>query len=213
MKTYTTFLFDWDGTLCDSNEHVIACFKAAFRDVLNVDLPEATITATFGIPLDPAIRGLDPLHADDLLKAYRRHSDAYGDSLLKMIPHADLVLKDLTERGCTCALVTSKKEVNARHQLEIFDLLRYMSLIVGPEATPIHKPEPDPVLYALAALRARPEETLMIGDSAYDILCGNRAGVDTAGVDFTVTDLQALQQAGPTYMISDLTDLLSLARG
>ena len=212
MKTYSTFLFDLDGTLLDSNEHVISCFKAAFNDVLGIDLPESVITSTFGIPLEAAVRGLNPQHSDALLRAYRSHSDAFGDSRLKMIPHAHDVLRFLTEKGCICALVTSKKEVNARHQLAIFDMLRFIRLIVGPEATPLHKPDPAPVLYALNALGAKAEDTLMIGDSAFDILCGNRGGVDTAGVSFTVTDLQALKAARPTYMISDLTELQALAR-
>lgn len=213
MKQYSTFLFDFDGTLLDSNAHVIRCFQAAFRDVLGVTLPEDTITATFGIPLAEALEDLAPDHAEELLRVYRQHSDACGMSLLKEIDGARAVLEALRAAGCTNAIVTSKKEVNARAQMAHIGIAPFIDLLVGPEKTTAHKPDPAPVQYALAALNADPADCLMIGDSPNDILCGKNAHVDTAGVRFTAVALDSLQASQPTYMIDHLSDLLALARG
>ena len=212
MKQYSTFLFDFDGTLLDSNAHVIRCFQLAFQDVLGVTLPEETITATFGIPLAEALEDLAPAHAEELLGVYRKHSDACGMSLLQEIDGARAVLEALHARGCTNAIVTSKKEVNARAQMAHIGIDHLIDLLVGPEKTTAHKPDPAPVRYAIDALDADPRDCLMIGDSPNDILCGKNAHIDTAGVRFTAVSLESLEAAQPTYMIGALSELLALAK-
>lgn len=212
MKQYTTFLFDFDGTLLDSNHHVIHCFQQAFREVRGIELPEKTITATFGIPLAQALVDLDPEHADELLRVYRKHSDAIGLSLLKEIEGARDTLQALHDAGCINAIVTSKKEENARTQMAHIGISDLIDILVGPEKTTAHKPDPAPVLYTLDALGVNADDCLMIGDSPNDILCGKNAHVDTAGVRFTAVDLDSLLATQPTYMISHLSELLPLAK-
>lgn len=212
MKQYTTFLFDFDGTLLDSNHHVIHCFQQAFREVRGIELPEKTITATFGIPLAQALVDLDPEHADELLRVYRKHSDAIGLSLLKEINGARDTLQALHDAGCINAIVTSKKEENARTQMAHIGISDLIDILVGPEKTTAHKPDPAPVLYTLDALGVSADDCLMIGDSPNDILCGKNAHVDTAGVRFTAVDLDSLLATQPTYMISHLSELLPLAK-
>ena len=212
MKQYSTFLFDFDGTLLDSNHHVIHCFQLAFQEVLGIDLPEKTITATFGIPLAQALEDLNPEHAEELLSVYRKHSDAIGMSLLKEIDGARATLQALHDAGCINAIVTSKKEVNAQAQMAHIGITDLIDLLVGPEKTTAHKPDPAPILYTIDALGVDASECLMIGDSPNDILCGKNAHVDTAGVRFTAVDLDSLLATQPTYMISHLSDLLSLAK-
>ena len=212
MKQYTTFLFDFDGTLLDSNHHVIHCFQQAFREVRGIELPEKTITATFGIPLAQALVDLDPEHADELLRVYRKHSDAIGLSLLKEIEGARDTLQALHDAGCINAIVTSKKEENARTQIAHIGISDLIDILVGPEKTTAHKPDPAPVLYTLDALGVSADDCLMIGDSPNDILCGKNAHVDTAGVRFTAVDLDSLLATQPTYMISHLSELLPLAK-
>lgn len=212
MKQYTTFLFDFDGTLLDSNHHVIHCFQQAFREVRGIELPEKTITATFGIPLAQALVDLDPEHADELLRVYRKHSDAIGLSLLKEIDGARDTLQALHDAGCINAIVTSKKEENACTQMAHIGISDLIDILVGPEKTTAHKPDPAPVLYTLDALGVSADDCLMIGDSPNDILCGKNAHVDTAGVRFTAVDLDSLLATQPTYMISHLSELLPLAK-
>ncbi|MEE0435083.1 MAG: HAD-IA family hydrolase [Peptococcaceae bacterium] len=212
MKHYTTFLFDFDGTLLNSNHHVISCFQHAFREVLGVELPEKTITDTFGIPLAEALENLAPEHAEALLQSYRKQSDAVGFSLLSPIDGAHDTLRALKRLGCTTAIVTSKKEVNARAQMAHIGITNDIDLLVGPEKTSAHKPDPAPVLYTLQALGVTPEECLMIGDSPNDILCGKNAHVDTAGVRFTAVHLDSLIASAPTLMIDHLSELVPLAK-
>ena len=191
MKQYSTFLFDFDGTLLDSNEHVISCFQKAFQHVLGKDLPRETITATFGIPLAQALQDLAPEHADELLRVYRQYSDEAGFSMLYEIDGAYDTIRALHDMGCTIAIVTSKKEVNATAQMDYIGIGDYC---------------------ALEHLGVNAEDALMVGDSPHDILCGKNAHVDTAGVRFTAVDLDSLLATSPTYMLSHLSELLPLAK-
>lgn len=211
-KTYSTFLFDFDGTLIDSNEHVIQSFKKAFQEVLHEDIAQETITATFGIPLEEAIYSINPHRAPELLKAYRKYAEAFGDSLLLPIDGAREVLEALRQLGCTIAIVTSKKEVNALRQMRLFGLEKHYDFLIGPEKTTRHKPDPAPVLLALEMSQSTANQALMIGDSPHDILCGKNASVDTAGVSFTAVGAEALKKAEPTYMINHLSELLAWAK-
>lgn len=212
MKQYSTFLFDFDGTLLNSNEHVISCFQKSFRKVLGKELPRETITATFGIPLAKALEDLEPDHADELLRVYREFSDEAGFSMMFEIDGARNTLRALHDMGCTVAIVTSKKEVNATAQMAHIGISEYVDLLVGPEKTTAHKPDPAPVYCALELLGAEAGDALMVGDSPHDILCGKNAHVDTAGVLFTAVDLDSLLATSPTYMLSHLSELLPLAK-
>lgn len=212
MKQYSTFLFDFDGTLLDSNEHVISCFQKAFQHVLGKDLPRETITATFGIPLAQALQDLAPEHADELLRVYRQYSDEAGFSMLYEIDGAHDTIRALHDMGCTIAIVTSKKEVNATAQMDYIGIGDYVDFLVGPEKTTAHKPDPAPIHCALEHLGVNTEDALMVGDSPHDILCGKNAHVDTAGVRFTAVDLDSLLATSPTYMLSHLSELLPLAK-
>ena len=87
-----------------------------------------------------------------------------------------------------------------------------IDVLIGPEKTTAHKPDPAPVEYALRAIGCAPEDALMIGDSPNDIYCGKNAHVDTAGVRFTACNLDSLLAAEPTYMISHLSELVAFAR-
>lgn len=203
-----TFLFDLDGTLIDSNHHVIHCFQHAWQEVLKRDLPVSQITATFGIPLAKAIELLEPNYAAALLKAYRKESDRRGDSDITVIDGAQETLKALKNIGAHCAIVTSKKRVNAYRSLDNFNLSPYIDVFIGPEDTHIHKPDPTPVRLALSALAKRPDEALMIGDSPHDIAAGKAAGTATCGVTFAAGGSAPLKEAAPTVLIDQLSDLL-----
>lgn len=203
-----TFLFDLDGTLIDSNTHVIHCFKHAWQEVLDDDISVDLITSTFGIPLAQAIEMLAPEHAEKLVKAYRRESDRRGDADITVVDGALETLQTLKKFGAYCGIVTSKKRVNAYRSLDHFNLSPYIDVFIGPEDTTIHKPDPTPVNLALSALSRKADEALMIGDSPHDIAAGKAAGTATCGVTFAASGPEPLIKAAPTILIDHLSHLI-----
>lgn len=205
---YTTFLFDLDGTLIDSNAHVIDCFQIAWQKVYGHPLPVDKITATFGIPLEKAIRSMAPEEADTLLKIYRQASFLRGQSDITAIPGAKSTLQALKNAGATTAIVTSKKKINAYKSLDALGLSPLIDVFIGPEDSTLHKPDPTPVYLALEKTRAQANKALMIGDSPHDIEAGRQAAIDTCGVTFAACGAEVIANAHPTWQIDQLSELL-----
>ena len=71
------------------------------------------------------------------------------------------------------------------------------------------KPAPDVILTALAALGAKPEECLIVGDSPADMEAGRRAGVKTCAVRYGYGKAEKLAEWAPDYWVDDLRELLA----
>jgi pyrophosphatase PpaX len=72
------------------------------------------------------------------------------------------------------------------------------------------KPHPESVLLALSRLNAKPENTLMVGDSQYDLLAAHDAGVRSAGVAWSLQGVAVLRQFNPAYILQDMLELVGI---
>lgn len=84
--------------------------------------------------------------------------------------------------------------------------------IVGFDDVTYTKPNPEPIQIALQRIGANKEEALMIGDNFHDIVGGQRAGVDTAAVAWSIKGEAFLATYNPTYMLHQMSDLLDIAK-
>ncbi len=91
--------------------------------------------------------------------------------------------------------------------LEQFGLLPYFDHVQGTDGFPC-KPAPDVILTALAALEAKPEDCLMVGDSVADMEAGRRAGVQICAVRYGYGNAAELARFEPDYWVDDLRALL-----
>ena len=84
--------------------------------------------------------------------------------------------------------------------------------LVAFEDTEKHKPDPDPVLAGMERLGSTPETTLVVGDSAYDILCAHNAGVKAALVTWSEAAAAGGFEgaAAPDYTVSGADALSAL---
>ena len=101
---------------------------------------------------------------------------------------------------------TTKGTPTTRAVLEQFGLIQYFDHVQGTDGFP-YKPAPDVILTALAALGARPEDCLMVGDSPADMEAGRRAGVKTCAVRYGYGKPEDLARFTPDFWIDDLRAL------
>lgn len=203
-------LFDLDGTLIDTNELIVECFQHALKKHMGRSVPREDIVRTFGEPLAFAMKKYDEDNVDELLGHFRKHQETRHDILAKECEGATAGIEALREAGMKVALVTSKRRPMTERGLNLIDLYRYMDAVVAFEDTESHKPKGGPALKACELLGVSPGETIMVGDSHNDILCGKDAGCYTCLVSYTALPLEELMSYEPDFIIDSLSELVEI---
>lgn len=178
-------LFDLDGTLIDSGPIILASMEHAVRTVLGREIPREELGLTIGGQgIVAQMRAIDADRTDELLAVYKAHNDGLHetleafDDLLALLPR-------LKAEGRKLGIVTAKRHRTAALALERFSALRdEIDVVVAHEDTDRHKPDPDPVLFAIERLGGAPEQAVYVGDSPFDIQSAKAAGVFAVAVSW-----------------------------
>ncbi len=209
---YPVVLFDLDGTLIDSGPIIIASMRHASVTVLGREPDEEKVRAAIGGPgLVAQMRELDPERVDELVETYRAHNEPLHatleafDGMLELLPR-------LRERGHRLGIVTAKRLRTVDLALDRFPLLRETAeVVVGAEDTERHKPDPDPLLEALARLGAEPGDAAYVGDSPFDIRAGKAAGMLAVAVGWGgIHPDERLLHEQPDALVHTPEELLAL---
>ncbi|MGV6810379.1 MAG: HAD family hydrolase [bacterium] len=211
MKPYTLLIFDWDGTLMDSEAHIVACMQAAMRlshvEVLNAE----AIRNIIGLGLVEAMCTLFPHHDQHthqtLLDTYRHYffSDEIPASTL--FPQAEAVVKQLAEHDYHLAIATGKSRRGLDLVLTQSGLAPFFPITRCADET-FSKPHPCMLEEILTDYDTDASQALMIGDSTYDLAMANNAGMDALAVTYGVQrDRQKLLAHQPIGIIDRIDEL------
>lgn len=213
MKQYNYILLDWDGNLAKT----LDIWLEAFRQPLlkrGFDKTDEEIGASFGAFTD----FMKELGISDPEVVYREADTIAGKLLpeVELYPDALDVLDELHERGKKLALITTSPRVNVEHLLEKYDLLKYFDVVITHDEVTHHKPHPEPLEKALAALGGIKDQTVMIGDSDKDLGAAQNFGVDSVlfypQEHSKFYNLDKLKLLRPTYIIDDFKEVISLVK-
>ncbi len=214
MSRVRAVMFDFDGTVMDTNEIIIGSWQHTFKRILGHEVDQSVFVPTFGEPLIDTMPvffpQVDPHEAIDIYREYQRF---IWDKPIYMFPGMRDVILGLKERGIMVAMVTSRIWSSARVGHYQFDIADMFDAVVSAEDTNVHKPDPYPALLCLEKLGIRPDEALMVGDSRFDIECAHNAGIPSVLVDWTIC-LPPEKRVGasrPDYIIRTAEDLYALA--
>nr|WP_281350196.1 HAD-IA family hydrolase [Allochromatium palmeri] len=200
-------VFDWDGTLMDSEALIVTCIQAAFRDL---GLPEPTPAVArdvIGLGLEQAMERLLPtgdaaLHTEVALQ-YRRHFLGGDQAPSVLFPGARETLDWMTGQGYRLAVATGKSRTGLNKSLDESGLRSVFHATRTADET-FSKPHPQMLLELMDELGARPEETLMIGDTEYDLQMANNAGVRSLAVCYGVHTPERLLACEPLACLDSL---------
>ena len=208
-------LFDFDGTLANTIDLIVATFEHTCTTALGFKPPRQEIINTIGLPLGEALELLSGIHEPErivqLRQVYGQFNADNHDTMIKSIEGVAELLPELRRRNIKLAVVTSKKLYMLQRGMNCLGMTQYIDATVSVLDTEHGKPAPDPMLLACERLGLAPDECLCVGDSPFDIQSGNAAGCYTVAVEYTQLDWQNLLEKGkPDYTIAQPLDLLKL---
>jgi phosphoglycolate phosphatase len=207
---FKLLIFDWDGTLMDSEARIVACVKAAVRDLGLPSLSDDAIRNIIGLGLREAVDTLfpgahDQLH-QDIVTRYRRHYFDPRRTPSQLFQGAGQAIETLAREEYLLAVATGKSRAGLNQVLDYTGLGEYFHATRCADET-FSKPHPLMLEQILDELGVFPEEALMIGDTEYDLQMAANAGMPALGVTCGVHAVERLMKHKPLGCVDSVTSL------
>ena len=204
-------LFDLDGTLVDTSGDITNALNHALQ---MYGYPILTVEKTIKLIGEGITRLIQKLIGD---VAGMERQDEVKQKFLefyeKHMTDCSTVYPDVTDTleklpDFHKAVISNKRENLSVELLKRLDLLKYFEIVIGSDTTHERKPSPVPILYAMRTIGAKPHETVIVGDSNYDIEAGKKAGVHIIAVTYGYREKNYLR--GADYLADRFRDIPGL---
>lgn len=203
-----TILFDLDGTLTDSGEGIINCAILALEH-FGLPIPSReTLRVFVGPPLHESfIRfGVPAEKAEEAVAVYRSRYIPIGKFENTPYPGIRELLEKLKAEGHRLYVATSKPEQMSIDILEHFDLAKYFDRICG-ASLDTSRTDKAAVIAYLQDLTGKSENTIMVGDTKFDVIGAKKHGIPTIGVSWGYGTVEDLQEAGAAAIVHSMEEL------
>src|SRR3954470_9331352 len=199
-------IFDLDGTLVDSRQDLSNSINAMLRHYGKAELPCDVIASYIGdgAPMlvrralgDPDDHGLVPEAIEFFLSYYREHK---LDNTYVYEHVLDTLSKLMNGSHRKMAVLSNKPVHPSRAICEALGLSKFFFQIYGGNSFHTKKPDPLGVETLLGEADARPEQTVIIGDSDIDVITARNSGIYSVGVSYGLAP-HTLETAPPDVLV------------
>jgi len=222
--------FDVDGTISDTDDHLVAQLAKWIDAVPGVSGRRAERVARQAVmaletPVHGAYARLDELGLDvpltrlkDRLRAIKRRGadpahtrnpEAIDEVPHEMVAGVQQMIEALARHFPMCTISTGGAPRVERF-LEHYGVRGHFTAVIGAQTTRRMKPHPEPLLFAAREMGVDPRDCLMIGDTTIDIRTGVAAGAQTVGVLCGFGTERELREAGAGLILRTTSDLLAV---
>ena len=205
---FPVYLFDVDGTLLDSATDICAAIgqvlASAGAPPISFEVLRGYVGFHFEVLFADLFPGHTPEQMEEWIRQYRTIYLGRGHTATRVYPGVAEALAALGGRKGTA---TTKGTPTTVRVLDQFGLRSYFDHVQGTDGFP-YKPAPDVLLKTMEALGAKPEECLMVGDSAADMEAGRAAGIRTCAVLYGYGKHEDMARHQPDFWIDDLRQLV-----
>ena len=210
-------VWDFDGTLADTRPLIEDGMRFALRALGKPDALMDRWLACVGLPVEDGLRRTfdvnDGPRLDYILRMYRSYDWAGNTHLIQPFTGIKELVAELASKGIAQAIATSKRFKALEPQLKDFGWTSTFHPVVTPESVKHPKPHPESLEICLRSHKLRPEETLMVGDTLYDLDMANDAKVPCVGVAYGFASKEQLASAAPIAIADDVMGLRAILLG
>jgi phosphoglycolate phosphatase len=214
LHRFQLIVFDYDGTLVDSQHAILRGMIESFTAQGLVPPDAAAVRQVIGLSLESAVARLLPDPRDTGLVA--RVAEKYRQAFLALRSAADYheplfpgvreTLVSLDKNGVRLGIATGKARRGLNASLERHQLGQHFATLQTVDSAP-GKPDPEMLYLAMAEAGTAPGETVMIGDTSYDMTMAANAGVAAVGVSWGYHDPEELRRCGAAAIADDFASL------
>ena len=211
---YKLAIFDFDGTLVDSAPGIVAVMVDVIEEY---KLPHTILEewqTLIGVPLMRQMEIIFPDKSEEywleLATRYRAIYDTQAIEICPLFPHLIDMLERLRKAHIKITIASSKRRHLISTVLDHHKLTHYFHLIVGAQDVANHKPHPESVIQTLEKLNISAEDSVVIGDSSYDLDMARNAGVDAIGVTTGIHTAEILAKSEPKHIVRGLDEVLPI---
>lgn len=206
-------IFDCDGTLVDSQYMICAAMHKAYQAHGIACPPRQRLLSIVGLSLPEAFLRLAEGEAHPLEALSASYKTAFQElrradaSLEPLYPGARGAVEALAaEPGVALGVATGKSVRGVRLVLGHHGLYRHFVTVQTADTAP-SKPHPEMIHAAMREVGAAPRDTVMVGDTVFDVEMARAAGVAAIGVGWGYHPPAALRAAGADAVIEGFAQL------
>ena len=209
---YRYVLFDFDGTVFDTLEGITKSVRYAINKV-GMDAPLSELKCFAGPPLLEMFEerfGLTPEKAAQAVRDFRERYVPVGVYESRVFPGVKELLRELRAAGIVTGIATSKPQHLAEELLGREEMIGLFDVISGSAPDGRNESKQQVTQRAMGFLGAAPEETVLVGDTKYDVAGAHKCGIKCIGVVYGYAAEGELEAAGVDYIAADVDEIKNI---
>ena len=212
---YKNILFDFDGTIFDTVDGIVKSVRYALNKH-GMDAPDAVLRCFAGPPMEDMFMQTFDMSRDEAKQLRQDFQERYipiGLFESKPFEGIEQLLAALKADGRRLAITTLKPTHMAETLLKRSGLYDYFDMVCGiaPDVTNFTKSEL--ALMAMEHFGGTPEDTVLVGDTKYDINGAHGAHLKAVGVRYGFAPEGELEAAGADYFVNTVEELKEFLLG
>ncbi len=211
-KSKPTILFDLDGTLIDTEKGIIKTFEELFKEEGKIEeFDQYKRKEVIG----PSLYELFPKYfkgkdVEELILRYRKINEEIFESYNKIMDNSYYILKYLKDNNYNVGIVSSKMHQAILDNLKIYNIDKFIDIIIGVDDVSNVKPDPEGINKAVKIMKWNRDELIYVGDSYNDIIAAKNANAYSVGYYFNPDRKIDLDSANANIYIDDLKDIVDI---
>lgn len=207
---FQLLIFDWDGTISDSLQHIVKSMRYAINALGFPERGDEAIRNIIGLGLEEALQrlfpGIDVRQRKSMAGHYREYYLSTTGDGISLFPEVEQTIRLLHAFGHDLAVATGKSRRGLDRALEECGLGKYFHYSRCADET-FSKPHPQMLQEIMEFFNIDADKVLMIGDSEHDLQMAANAGVASAAVTYGAQDKEYLLKFKPAVCFDDLREL------